>query len=84
MMDAASYTLHDFKISEHPQVRLLSDDVAIVAYNVHEDLTVEGKPVTLDAADASVWVRRNRRWVCALHTESIQGDPFGHDRRSAT
>jgi len=83
MMDAASYTLHDFKISEDPQVRVLSDDVAIVAYNVHEALTVEGKPVTLDAADASVWVRRNRRWVCALHTESIQGDPFGRDRPSA-
>jgi hypothetical protein len=82
MMDAASYTLHDFKISED-QVRLLSDDVAIVAYNVHEHLTVEGKPVTVDAADASVWVRRNRRWVCALHTESIQGDPFGRDRRFA-
>jgi uncharacterized protein (TIGR02246 family) len=82
MMDAASHTLHDFTISED-QVRLLSDDVAIVAYNVHEHLTVEGKPVTLDAADASVWVRRNRRWVCALHTESIQGDPFGRDRRFA-
>jgi hypothetical protein len=41
MMDAASYTLHDFTISED-QVRLPSDDVAIVAYNVHEHLTVEG------------------------------------------
>jgi hypothetical protein len=83
MMNAAPYTLHDFKISQDPQVRLLSDEVAVVAYSVHEELTVEGKPVTLEAADASVWVRRNRRWVCALHTESIKGDPFGRDRHSA-
>jgi len=29
------------------------DDVAILAYKVHEELTVDGKPVKLDAADAS-------------------------------
>jgi Domain of unknown function (DUF4440) len=49
---AQSYTLHDFRISD-PQVRLLGDEVAVLAYNVHEELTVEGKPVTIDAADAS-------------------------------
>lgn len=81
MMKAPSYTLHDFRISD-AQVLLLRDDVAVVAYNVHEELIVEGKPVTLDAADASTWVRRNGRWVCALHTESIKGDPFGRDRRA--
>jgi uncharacterized protein (TIGR02246 family) len=83
MMNAASYTLHDFRISDDAQVRLLGDDVAVLAYNVHEELTVEGKPVTLEAADASTWVRRNNRWVCALHTESVKGDPFGRDRSPA-
>jgi Domain of unknown function (DUF4440) len=82
MLTAAPYTLHDFKIGEDAQVHLLGDDVAVVAYTVHEELTVEGKPVTVDAADASTWVRRNGRWVCALHTESIKGDPFGRDRLS--
>jgi ketosteroid isomerase-like protein len=80
MMKAASYTLHDFKISDDVQVRLWGNDLAILAYKVHEELTVEGKPVTLDAADASTWVRRNGRWVCALHTESLIGDPFCRDR----
>ena len=84
MMKTASYTLNDFTISDDAQVRLLGDDVAVLAYNVHEELTVEGKPVTLDAADASTWVRRNGRWVCALHTESLKGDPFGRDRRATT
>ena len=76
---STSYTLHDFRISD-AQVRLLRDDVAVVVYNVHEKLTVEGKPVSMDAADASTWIRRDGRWVCALHTESVKGDPFGRDR----
>ena len=84
MMKTASYTLHDFKISDDAQVRMLGDDVAVLAYNVHEELTVEGKPVTLDAADASTWVRRNDHWVCALHTESLKGDPYGRDRIAGT
>jgi len=82
MMNAAAYTLDNFTISDDVHVRQLADDVVVLAYNVHEELTVEGKRVTLEAADASTWVRRDRRWVCALHTESLKGDPFGRDRRS--
>jgi uncharacterized protein (TIGR02246 family) len=80
MMTGAPWSLHDYDVSD-VQVRLLSDDVAIVAYKVTENLTVEGEPVKLEAADSSTWVRRNGRWVCALHTEAIAGDPFGRDRR---
>jgi uncharacterized protein (TIGR02246 family) len=81
MMKATSYTLNSFVLKDGAQVRLLGDDVAIVAYQVHEDLTVDGKPVTMDAADSSTWVRRDGRWLCALHTEAIAGDPFGRDRQ---
>ncbi|MGH7518378.1 MAG: nuclear transport factor 2 family protein, partial [Gemmatimonadales bacterium] len=52
MMKATSYTLNRFVLKDGAQVRLLRDDVAIVAYQVHEELTVDGKPVTLDAADS--------------------------------
>jgi uncharacterized protein (TIGR02246 family) len=79
MLKNSTYTLHSFEL-KNPEVRQLRDDVAVLAYTVHEELTVDGKPVKLDAADASTWVRRNGRWVCALHTESITGDPFGRDR----
>jgi hypothetical protein len=82
MLKAAPYSLHRFELKDDAQVRLLSDDVAIVAYTVREELTVEGKPVTLEAADTSTWVRRDGGWVCALHTEAIAGDPFGRDRRA--
>ena len=80
MLKNAPYTLHSFELKDE-QVRQLHDDVAILAYMVHEELTVEGKPVKLDAADASTWIRRNGQWRCALHTESIAGDPFGRDRQ---
>ena len=80
MLKNAPYTLHSFELKD-ANVRQIGDDVAIVAYKVHEELTVEGKRVSLDAADASTWVRRGGEWRCALHTESIEGDPFGRDRR---
>lgn len=82
MIKSATYTLNHFALKkDNAQVRLLSKDVAIIAYQVHEELTVEGKRVTLDAADTSTWVRRDGQWLCAMHTEAIAGDPFGRDRR---
>jgi len=81
MLKNAPYELHSFELKDAQAVQL-RDDVAILAYSVHENLTVDGKPVKLDAADASTWVRRDGGWKCALHTESIAGDPFGRDRRA--
>jgi hypothetical protein len=83
MLNSPDWNLKDFSLDDKVELRMLSEDVAILAYKVHEKLTVEGKPVALDAADASVWVRRNGEWRCALHTESLSGDPYGRDRRAA-
>ena len=83
MMDSPSWALHEFTLTK-PEVLFPSDDVAIIAYTVTEKLTVEGKPVTLQAADASTWVHQGGRWLCALHTESVLGDPFGRDRRTGS
>jgi hypothetical protein len=80
LMTGAKWTLHDFDIHD-AEVEQLSDDVAVIGYKVHEDLTVDGERIALDAADASTWVRKNGNWVCALHTESVAGDPFGRDRQ---
>jgi len=81
MMEAPDWTLHEFSF-EKENVTFPTDDVAIIAYTVTEKLTVEGKPLTLRAADASTWVKREGQWHCALHTESVLGDPFGRDRAS--
>lgn len=80
MVKEAPYTLDQFTISDDVQLRKLTEDIVILAYQVHEVLTVDGKKVTIDAADASTWVRRDGQWSCALHTESLSGDPFGRDR----
>ncbi|MES2305806.1 MAG: nuclear transport factor 2 family protein [Gemmatimonadota bacterium] len=62
------------------QVRFVTEDVALVAYRVSESLIVDGKPLILHANDSSVWVRREGRWYCAMHTEAPAGDPFGRER----
>ena len=77
MMKATTYSLKRFEIKPGAQVRLLRDDVALVAYQVHEELVVEGKPVILDAAESSTWVRRDGRWLCAMHTNPSWSIPSG-------
>jgi hypothetical protein len=83
MMQSANYKIEDVYFDPDVQIRVLGSDTAVLAYTVRERLTVDGKSVTLEAADASTWVRRGGRWRCALHTESIKGDPFGRDRTAA-
>jgi len=78
MVDGA-WTLRRFAISD-ANVESPADGVAVIGYRVREDLVVDGKPLMLEAADASTWVRRKGNCVCILHTESVLGDPFGRDR----
>ena len=77
------YSIERFKMGDPVEVRLVNDDVAIVAYKVHEELSVGGEPVTVEATDSSTWVRRDGKWRCAHHTEALMGDPFGRDRARA-
>jgi hypothetical protein len=83
MMESPRDTMQSAELS-NIMVQRLSEDVAIVAYQVHEELLVEGKAVSFDAADSSTWIRRDGRWVCAAHTESIAGDSYGRDRKQAS
>jgi hypothetical protein len=78
MLRRASYQLTHYEFDDKTfRIRKITDDVAIVVYEVREDLIVDNKPECLVAFDASVWVRREDAWLCALHTESLKGDPFG-------
>ena len=78
MLDKAKYDLTDYRFDD-VRVRQIADDVAVVAYKVKEKLVVDGKDLTLDAFDSSVWVQRDGEWLCAVHTESVAGDPFGRN-----
>ena len=82
MLKQATYELTRYQFDDKKiQVRKLTDDVAVIAYEVREDLVVDGKEESLIAFDASVWVKRGDQWLCALHTESLRGDPFGRMNR---
>jgi ketosteroid isomerase-like protein len=83
MMKEMPYEIRSVDLKD-VQVRVVSDDVAVVAYKIHEELTVDGKPLTLDAVDASTWIRRDGKWTCALHSESLIGDPFGRDQKKTS
>ena len=48
-----------------------SDDVAVIAYKVHQTGAMKDKPMDLHAADSSTWIRDGDGWKCALHTETI-------------
>jgi hypothetical protein len=76
------WNLKSFKLDD-VKVTFPAEDVALIAYKVTEEMEVEGKPLTLKAADATTWVRKGGKWLAALHTESLLGDPFGRDRRAA-
>jgi hypothetical protein len=78
MLEGAPYQLKSFAI-EDVHLRRLSDEVAALAYKAKEELVVEGEKVSLEAFDSSIWQRRNGRWVCVVHTESLAGDPFGRN-----
>lgn len=78
MTEEGKWQLKQFSFDEGTvQARFLTDDIAIVGYTVNESVIVDGKPLDMKAHDASVWVRRDGQWKCALHTESVAGDPFG-------
>jgi len=83
MMRNAHWDITDFKLGNNAAVRMIDGNTAIIAYSIHEELTVDGQPLSIDANDASTWVRRDGKWLCALHTEAIAGDPYGRDRSAA-
>ena len=76
MMEGAKYDLEAYSL-EDVHMHQIRDGVVALAYKVKEDLVVDGEKVKLEAFDSSVWVRRGKKWVCVIHTESLAGDPFG-------
>jgi uncharacterized protein (TIGR02246 family) len=72
MVEGSTHEIKDYSLdTDRAQVAAIGEDVAILAYPVHERMVVDGKPSSLDAFDLSVWVRRKGQWVCAAHTEAI-------------
>jgi hypothetical protein len=81
MMADGKWQLHEFAFDD-VEVISPTPDVAVIGYTVKEKLSIDGKRLTLEAADASTWVKGVDGWKCILHTESVLGDPFGRDRQT--
>ena len=79
MLEAATWQLLSYDIEDF-LVREVAPGTVITAYKVIEELTVDEKPLSLEAYDSSVWVEHDGRWLCSLYTESLAGDPFGRDK----
>src|ERR1051325_9757414 len=48
--ESPQYTITDYRIDpESVRVNHIRDDVVSIAYGVHEDMEVDGKPIKLDA-----------------------------------
>jgi hypothetical protein len=78
------WTLEQYSFDEQARhIQFLTPDIAIVAYPVHERVSVDGQSLSITANDSSVWIRRDGQWRCALHTESLAGDPFGRDKTAS-
>lgn len=83
MTTEGKWELKEFTFNEQTkQVRFITDDVAVVGYTVNERVVVDGKPMDIEANDSSVWIHRDGEWRCALHTESLKGDPYGRDKHT--
>ena len=80
MVQSDGWKLKSYEFSD-VTVMSPTPETAVIAYHVVENLEVDGQPLTLEANDATLWVRQNGGWVSVLHTESVAGDPFGRDRK---
>jgi ketosteroid isomerase-like protein len=70
MTREGEWRLDDFRFSD-VDVTFPTNDVAVIAYKVHQKGEMKSKPMDLNAADSTTWVRDGASWKVALHTESL-------------
>ena len=70
MTEEGNWTLESYAF-EDIEVSTPSPDVALIAYTVRQDVTMDGKSDSLKAADSSVWIRGANGWECHAHSETF-------------
>lgn len=77
MTESEDWTLesYDFKDVE---VTVPTPDVAIIAYTVHQKVTMNGKSQDMEAADSSTWIRGAAGWECHAHSEAMLTEKNRH------
>ena len=75
MTENGKWTLESYDF-EDVEVTIPTPDVAIIAYKVHQKVTMDGKSQNLHAADSSTWIRGSAGWECHAHSETmLTGNP---------
>jgi hypothetical protein len=70
MTKEGQWHLDTFKF-DGVEVLFPSDDVAVIAYKVHQEGTLKGERMDMNCADSTTWVNDGKKWKCILHTEAI-------------
>ena len=76
MTEEGDWTLEAYKF-EDVEVITPAPDVAIIAYKVKQNVTMQGKKQEFEAADISTWIRGADGWECHAHSETILQDGKG-------
>ena len=70
MTKEGQWSLESFEFSD-VNVIFPADDVAVIAYKVHQKGDMKGKVMDMHCADSSTWVRSGGEWKCAVHSETL-------------
>ncbi|MEJ0059191.1 MAG: nuclear transport factor 2 family protein [Terricaulis sp.] len=70
MTEEGNWTLDSYTFDD-VEVITPAPDVAIIAYKVTQNVTMDGKQQELRAADSSTWIRGEDGWECHAHSEAF-------------
>jgi hypothetical protein len=73
MTEDGNWSLESYEF-EDVNVITPADDVAIIAYKVKQNVTMDGKKQELRAADMSTWIKGANGWECHAHSETFLQD----------
>lgn len=73
MTEEGKWTLESYEFDDI-EVSSPTPDIAIIAYTVKQNVTMDGKPQSFRAADSSTWIRGPKGWECHAHSETILQD----------
>lgn len=73
MTEDGKWTLESYAFDDI-EVTIPTPDVAIIAYTVTQNVTMDGKAKDFRAADSSTWIHGADGWECHAHSETFLKD----------
>ena len=73
MTEKGDWKLNSYEFAD-VEVATPASNIAIIAYTVHQNMTMEGKEIDRHAAQSSTWVKGISGWECYGHSETFLDD----------